>query len=152
MSVIDCLGDAGYLKAKSASPSETVLASPTPATKPAASQPVAAQDPAPSAPAEPTVPVALAAPAKDLAVVELAEFPFPDRGEFLLSHFNTPGEFYLQNEDCIVAAVKLQTVVDTQVEKAQSFAESASKPEPGMVFEGISSNKRRRRKHFVYYP
>ena len=63
----------------------------------------------------------------------MTELPFPDRGEFIVTHFESPAEFYLQNEDCIVGAVELQSKVDAQVAASKSYAESGQKAVAGVL-------------------
>ena len=117
-SIVDFLGDAGYLKVKT-SPSDTSLVNPT-------DQPTVSNESDNSKDVE-------AKSATSPPQTTLKELPFPSPGEFILTHFNSAVDFFLQNEDCVVAAVQLQSTVDAHVAASKSFAETRGKPEIGMV-------------------
>ena len=117
-SIVDFLGDAGYLKAR-ASPSDTALATSTLSTA--------------DIKAKPAVEASLPPPV-------LPELPFPASGNVVLSHFDSPAHFYLQDEDCIVAAVELQSAVDAQVAESQSFAETGLRPDVGQSVCRLAGN------------
>ena len=154
-SIVDCLGDAGYLKVKT-SPSDTSLANPTdqppaatPTDQPSAATPtnqppVANPDDQPPAANLTDQPPAtneskVMNDAEPVATVSsptsppqtLSELPFPSPGEFILTHFNSAADFFLQNEDGIVAMVQLQETVDAHVAASKSFAETGGKPDIG---------------------
>ena len=120
VSVIDVLGDAGYLKVKTVA-SETNLASPATAQN---------ERGVVLAPAE-----AVAVDADAAATsFSLTQLPMPPSGDFFMAHFVSPTEFYLQTEDCVVAGQALQAKIDNHVAASKSLAESGRKPDAGFEY------------------